>query len=59
MVYWVVGVECRDGLKPQVALGPEAFWAEGAERAKQKALIYWGVDEEELDTLEVYVCPFQ
>ncbi len=59
MVYWVVGVSEVDGLKPEIAYGPEAFLAAGVEQAKQKALARWAVGEEELDTLEVHVCPFQ
>ena len=43
----------------KLAYGPDAFVAETAELAKQKALIRWMVSETELDSLEVYVLPFQ
>ena len=47
--------------RPQAVLahGPDAFVAESAEMAKQKALIHWGVTEAELDSLEIYTLPFQ
>jgi len=59
MLYWVAGTFTGNDLVESIKYPPEVFLAASAEQARQKAIIRWKLTEDDLEAVEVYVCPFR